>query len=106
MLFNPRILDPTNGVTMRLIQKTSSNAPGKLFGTDYLADTGTTSFSPGTFAHHPSKGFNVLFFDGSVKFVQSVSAFNFVSAGQLTTAENTASYVEYDQLFNWLENGN
>jgi prepilin-type N-terminal cleavage/methylation domain-containing protein/prepilin-type processing-associated H-X9-DG protein len=105
MLFNPRIVDPTNGNTLRLIQKTSSTAPGKLFGTDYLGDAGTTSFSPNTFAHYPSEGFNVLFFDGSVKIVKSFSAFNYIATGQLTTSETVPSYEQYDQVFTWLENG-
>jgi prepilin-type processing-associated H-X9-DG protein len=105
MLFNPRIVDPTNGVIRRLIQKTSSNAPGKLLGTDYLADTGITSFDAKTFAHYPSRGFNVLYFDGSVKFVQSMSAFEFVTKGQLTSNADTASYIGYDHVFDWLETG-
>jgi prepilin-type N-terminal cleavage/methylation domain-containing protein/prepilin-type processing-associated H-X9-DG protein len=108
MLFNPRIVDPTNGVNRRLIQKTSSNAPGKLFGTDYLQEggAGATTFSPQTFAHYPSRGFNVLYFDGSVKFVQSMPAFEFVTTGRLTSNMDTASYIGYDHVFDWLETGN
>jgi len=84
-----------------------SNAGGNpLFGTDYLADAGNTSFSPDTFAHYPSQGFDCIFKDGSVQFIQSVPAFGFISAGQLTTGENNTSRQEYDQVFNWLETSN
>jgi hypothetical protein len=112
MLYNPHIVDPTNGVTMRLFQKTSSIIPGKLFGTDYLdAPTNdapgysapSETFGPNYYAHYPSKGFDVLFTDGSVKFIQSVPAFNYVASGQLITTETTASYITYAQIYTWLE---
>jgi hypothetical protein len=120
MLYNPHVFDPTNtepnnGGFARLFQKTSSIIPGKLFGTDYLdAPTNdapgysapSETFGPNYYAHYPSKGFDVLFTDGSVKFVQSVLAFNFVASGQLTTAETPASAEQYAQLYTWLENGN
>jgi prepilin-type N-terminal cleavage/methylation domain-containing protein len=113
MLYNPRVMDATNGVIDRAFPKTSSvwSGPGSganhLLGTDYLAaDTPTTSFSPKTFAHYSSKGFAVLFTDGSVKFVQSGPAFDFIAAGKLTSDLGTVSGGQYDQLYNWLENGN
>jgi prepilin-type N-terminal cleavage/methylation domain-containing protein len=113
MLYNPRVMDATNGVIDRAFPKTSSvwSGPGSganhLLGTDYLAaDASTTSFSPKTFAHYSSKGFAVLFTDGSVKFVQSGPAFDFIAAGKLTSALGTVSGGQYDQLYNWLENGN
>jgi len=112
MLYNPRMVNATNGVIDRAFPKTSStwSEPGSggshLFGTDYLADAGTTSFSPKTFAHYSSRAFNVVFIDGSVKFVQSAPAFEFIAEGKLVTEQTTISYAQYDQLFNWLENGN
>jgi prepilin-type N-terminal cleavage/methylation domain-containing protein/prepilin-type processing-associated H-X9-DG protein len=112
MLYNPRVMDATNGVINRAFPKTSSiwSGPGSganhLLGTDYLAaDVGATSFSPKTFAHYSSKGFNILFVDGSVKFVQSGPAFDFVAAGNLTSDAGTISGGQYDQLYNWLESG-
>jgi prepilin-type N-terminal cleavage/methylation domain-containing protein len=115
MMFNPRIQDATNGVVARAFPKTSSiwSGPGsggsQLFGTDYLG-SGPSVFNPLTFAHYPGKGFDVLFKDGSVKFVQSVLAFQAVSSGQLASAdandESLGSNEEYCQIFNWLENGN
>ena len=110
MLYNPRIMDPTNGVNYRAFPKTSSVfiSPGvganPLFGTDYLGG-GASAFSPSTFAHYPSQGFNCIFKDGSVQFVQSVPAFQFISSGALITDETTPSHEQYNQLFNWLENG-
>ena len=87
---------------------------GGLFGTDYLAtgagngigDTTTSSFSPVSFAHYPAQGFNVMFRDGSVQFVQSKTAFQFISGGNLITDESGTSHQEYDLLFNYLETGN
>jgi len=111
-VYNARQQNATNGVIARAFPKLSSywSEPGaggvSLMGSDYLADTGTTAFSPGTFAHYPSQGFDCMFKDGSVQFVQSINAFNFIASGQLTTAETTTSHEQYDQVFNWLENGN
>jgi prepilin-type N-terminal cleavage/methylation domain-containing protein len=115
MLYNPHTVDPTNGNNLRLFQKTSSIVPSKLFGTDYL-DTPisdqpgyaapSTTFGPNYYAHFPSQGFDCLFTDGSVQFVQSVSAFNYIAQGLLVTAESTASAGDYAQLYSWLENGN
>lgn len=110
-LYNPRIMDATNSNYARALPKTSSrwSQPGSgglhLFATDFLSsgDGTTSSFTPKTFAHYPSKGFDVLFVDGSVKFVASQAAFNLVSTGQLPTSETTASNVAYDNLFNLLE---
>jgi hypothetical protein len=111
MLFNPRVLNATNGIDNRAFPKTSSTwsepgaGGGHLFGTDYLGN-GASAFSPNTFAHYPSQGFDCLFTDGSVQFVQSVSAFQFITGGTLVTDETTPSHEQYDQIFNWLENGN
>jgi hypothetical protein len=45
-----------------------------------------------------------------VQFVQSVSAFNFVSSGKLASAdsqdEGQTPNEQFDQIVNWLENGN
>jgi prepilin-type N-terminal cleavage/methylation domain-containing protein len=110
-LYNPRIQSAANNNYARAYPKTSSkwSEPGSgglpLFATDFLSSTdgSTSSFSQATFAHFPSKGFDVLFLDGSVKFVQSAPAFNMVNTGQLPTVETTASNVAYDTLFNYLE---
>jgi len=112
MLFNPRELDATNGIIGRAFPKTSSTWFGvgsgglHLFGTDYLGTGGATAFSPNTFPHYPSQGFDCLFTDGSVQFIQSVPAFQFISSGALITDETQPSRNQYCQIFNWLENGN
>ena len=78
-----------------------------LLAVDYLADTGAASaFSPGNFAHYPSPGFNCIFKDGSVQFIQNVPVFKFIAAGNLKTEESLQSAVEYDSIFNFLENNN
>ena len=90
-------------------------APGgrHLFGTDNVAVLETdayASFSAGTFAHYPSQGFDCLFTDGSVSFVQSETAFNFIAGGNLpgpVTPSNEGGGVPqmYDAIYSWLENG-
>ena len=109
---------PTDGgpttTTPSALNGFSYVAPGgrHLFGTDNLAILNApASFSPGTFAHYPAKGFNCLFTDGSVKFVQSVTAFNFIAGGNLpgpVTPDNETAPVPqmYDAIYSWLENGN
>jgi hypothetical protein len=86
-----------------------------LFATDYLStgagvgigDSSNSSFSPATFAHYPAEGFNVLFKDGSSQFVQSKTAFSFLTSGSgLLTDESGTSHEQYDMMFNYLENGN
>jgi prepilin-type N-terminal cleavage/methylation domain-containing protein len=110
-LYNPRIQSAANSTYARAFPKTSSiwSEPGSgglnLFATDFLSsgDNTTSTFGSGTFAHYPSKDFDVLYRDGSVKFVANETAFNMVSSGQLPTTETPASNQAYDQLFNLLE---
>jgi hypothetical protein len=119
MLFNPRELDATNGVVGRAFPKTSStwSEPGSggqhLFGLDNLAILDApSSFTPDSFSHYPAQGFDCLFTDGSVKFVQSVPAFQFVSGGGIPGSgpnspdnESNPVRIDYDHVYNWLENG-
>ncbi len=91
MTFNPEVVSPTNLPVNndRRFSKSSSIVPGHIFGMDRLQAEinsslpgGTTStwtaFKPDTFAHYPSHGFDILFTDGSIKFVQSPEAFNYI----------------------------
>jgi prepilin-type N-terminal cleavage/methylation domain-containing protein len=115
MLFNPRIQDATNGVIGRAFPKTGSiwSEPGSggrhLFGTDQVgaSTSATASYGLSTFAHYPSKGFDCVFTDGSVQFVQSVPAFQLISGGTFpglgVNNEQQSVYVAYDQYFNMLE---
>jgi prepilin-type N-terminal cleavage/methylation domain-containing protein len=112
-LYNPRVQNATNGVIARAFQKTTSvwseptSGTSHLFATDFLAsgDSATSSFSKGNFAHFPSKGFDVTFTDGSVKFVQSVPALAMVASGGLPTQSTPASNQAYDTFFNLVESG-
>jgi prepilin-type N-terminal cleavage/methylation domain-containing protein len=119
-LYNPHLVNPTNysSSSLRLFQKTGSIIPGMLFGTDYL-DTPpsdapgyaapSTTFGPNYYSHYPAQGFDVLFTDGSVQFVQSVSAFNYIAQAAtdgFVTTESTLSAEQYEQIYSWLENGN
>ena len=118
MLYNARIMNATNyggsPADLRAFPKTSSvwSEPGAggnaLFATDYLGSGGAGAFAPNTFAHYPGKGFNCIFKDGSVQFVQSVPAFQFVTGGPGVfdaPAESQTSACQYDWVFNLLENG-
>jgi hypothetical protein len=105
--------EPATGIIVGPgIAPVPASGGGHLFATDFLSPGDTTatanqsSFSPGCFAHYPAQGFDVLFTDGSVSFVQSVSAFNMVAQGLLPTVESGASNLAYDQFFNFLENSN
>jgi prepilin-type N-terminal cleavage/methylation domain-containing protein len=118
MLFNPRILDATNSNFGRAFPKSSSvwSEPGSggrhLFGTDQVGASAdaTVSFTSTTFAHFPAQGFNCLFTDGSVQFIQSVPAFQLVTGGAFPGLGQNNEMVSvreaYDQFFNLLENGN
>jgi prepilin-type N-terminal cleavage/methylation domain-containing protein len=118
MLFNPRIQDATNSIFARAFPKTSStwSEPGSggrhLFGTDQVGASAdaTVTFTSTTFAHYPSPGFNCVFTDGSVQFVQSVPAFQLITGGTFPglgqNNETTSVREAYDQFFNLLENGN
>lgn len=81
------------------------------FSTDCLAIVnGPSTFAQNSFSHFPSQGFDVLFTDGSVSFVQSPTAYNFIATGQLAdpnTPSNEGAPVpqDYDAIYSWLENG-
>jgi prepilin-type N-terminal cleavage/methylation domain-containing protein len=89
--FNPLVdltkPDPANGSRyLRFFQKSGNltSVPGgghRLFAMDYVGAGGGASggYSPRNFPHFPSKGWDVLFTDGSVKFCKSLAAFTLVS---------------------------
>jgi prepilin-type processing-associated H-X9-DG protein len=117
MLFNPQINDPffTNGLSgnplARLFPKTSSLIPGRLFGMDCLRTFTNNLFTmsgwgPNTFAHYPSRGFNVLFTDGSVQFVQNHLTFDMAAyglPGDVTFNVGIWDRLGYEFLFGFLE---
>lgn len=111
VLWNPRQV-ATNGATgsdYRAYPKTTSPIPAghKLLGMDYLVTPDGEIGMPWTannWAHYPGKGFVVLFTDGAAKYCQSEQAFTLANT-QLVPAdgETTESYLQYDEMFNYLE---
>jgi prepilin-type N-terminal cleavage/methylation domain-containing protein len=98
MLFNPEVVsmeDFLNPNPARRFPKTSSLIGGRLFGMDalqtitnvaggvgvgYIAFPPPTQLGPTSLAHYPSRGFDVLWTDGSVEFVQSPMAFKLAAS--------------------------
>jgi prepilin-type N-terminal cleavage/methylation domain-containing protein len=85
--FNP-LVDLANN-NSRLFQKTANltSVPGgghRLFGMDYIGagpvvgGPTTATYSPKYFPHFPSGGWDVMFTDGSVKFVKNQAAIKLV----------------------------
>jgi prepilin-type N-terminal cleavage/methylation domain-containing protein len=107
-LYNPREVDAATGNNLRAYQKTSTTPGHKFFAMDYVENaTGGNPpgmpFNGASFPHWPSKGWVVLFTDGSVHFVYSPNGFTLVTQ-HLITAETTQSASLYDTLFTDLEN--
>jgi len=106
-LFNPREINAAAGNNQRAYQKTSQFPGHKFFTMDYVENT-TGGNPPGmpfnsqSFPHWPSKGWVVLFTDGSAHYVYSPDALTLVTQ-HLLTSETTASAALYDTLFNDLE---
>ncbi len=106
--FNPHADTTSN---LRLFQKTSeaTGARGghKLFAMDYIGGGNIgavtpTGYNQYTFPHYPSKGWDVLFTDGSVKFCKSQTAFAVVTAaGYDPDAQSPA---QYEPVLQALEN--
>ena len=113
-LFNPRVVNAAGYMagaksdppTLRLMQK-QSQARHKLFMMDFVQEpdkAGALPFNPNSFAHYPAKGFCVLFADSSASFITSKAAMAVVLSGGFLTSQTTASCVDYNNLFNALEN--
>ena len=114
VMFNPRVVNAAgynagNANRVRAYQRTVDAKGHKLFAIDYLesnaSGAGGVDYTPTGFAHYPSKGWNVLFNDGSAAFVYSQAAFAMVLDPSFVTAESQASCVQYDSVFNALESG-
>ena len=92
--FNPRIVNPTNGIVARRYQKSSDLEPHKLLAVDYFGQ----GFA---FAHFRERGWNVLFTDGTVQFSRNNQAYNLIQT--FSDVENIQAYVQADQIFSGLE---
>ena len=89
----------------RLIQKSSDAKQRRLFAMDYVeANPGPgMPFTINTMPHYPGKGWDVLFTDGSAKFVFSKNAFKAATVS-LITDETHTSHFWYNIIFTSLEN--
>jgi len=78
--WNPQA-DTTSNV--RLFQKSASLASAsgghRLFALDYISGASGGGFNTANFPHYPSKGWNVLFTDGSVKFCKNLVAYDMLA---------------------------
>lgn len=96
--FNPLV--DLNNSNARLFQKTANltsvNGGGhRLFGMDYIGGGANTggAYNPSYFPHYPSKGWDVMYTDGSVKFVKSEAAFNTVSQASYPSDATPTQYM-------------
>ena len=106
-LYNPRMLDATNSNNLRAYQKASQAGGHKLFTMDYLENPNGSAppgmlFNATYFSHYPSKGWIVLFTDGSTRFLYSPMAYNLATT-QLITDETVTTYKIYNAIFDLLE---
>ena len=105
-LFNPRQTDATAGTAAgntRAYQKTSQSKRRDVFMTDYIenptgAGTPGIPFNSQNWAHWPTKGWTVMFTDGSIVFAKNSDAFTWATT-QLITDESTKSHTDYDRIF-------
>ncbi len=105
--FNPHA-DTTSNV--RLFQKTANTASAsgghRLFSMDYISGASGGGFTSATFPHYPSKGWDVLFTDGSVKFCNSLAAYNMIANPSdphyISNADN-ATPAQYEPFLQALE---
>lgn len=109
VLFNPRMINPS-GDTSRRYQKASTTTSHKLFAMDYFYNANGGSppgmtFNRENFAHYPAKGWNVLFTDGSANFIYSPAAFKYATTELTTVDGSTATFKQYDKIFDYLELG-
>ncbi len=77
-MFNPWI-DPGKGNLRRFIKASQASAH-KIFIMDYLS--GDNGGNPALFAHSRSKGWTLVFTDGSAGFARSKAAYDLVLSGQ------------------------
>jgi len=106
--FNPHA-DPNNSDT-RLFQKSADTARGgaahKILAMDYIGGgaigaTTPTGYNQYNFPHFPSKGWDVLFADGSVKLCKSQTAYAAVTATGYNA--DSATPAQYEPILQALE---
>jgi prepilin-type N-terminal cleavage/methylation domain-containing protein len=107
--FNPHADTNSN---LRLFQKTTdaghvAGGGHRLFAMDYVGGGGGAGYNPYNFPHYPSKGWDVLFTDGSIKFCKSIQAFALITdpstPGYFGNNVDGASPSQYEPLLQDLE---
>jgi type II secretory pathway pseudopilin PulG len=114
--YNPRVLNPSVYFPIRKYQTASQLEPHRLFAVDSILAGGSSvvdgvtatgsGVNPSTIEHARDHGWNVLFSDGSVQFSRLPKNNNYyynLIINQLTLTETAQSFIEYDQVFTWLE---
>jgi len=105
--FNPHADTTTN---MRLFQKSTDTARSgmghKILAMDYIGGGSIGSTTPAgynayNFPHFPSKGWGVLFTDGSVRLTKSLVAYNLVTAAGYNA--DSATPAQYEPILQALE---
>src|SRR5215469_17276106 len=107
--FNPHA-DTTSNLRLFQKQTDAAHVPGgghRLFAMDYIGGGGSGGYNPYNFPHYPSKGWDVLFTDGSIKFCKSIPAFNLITdpttPGYFGNNVDGASPAQYEPLLQDLE---
>ena len=81
--FNPHA-DTTKSdlrIIQRVVDAGKAGNGHKLFAMDYMGGGGgIPTYNPSYFPHYPSKGWDVLFADGSAKLCKSMTAYNMVAS--------------------------
>src|SRR5262249_10893676 len=106
--YNPRMLNAASDNNLRRYQTTSQLEPHRLFAIDsiYPSNFGGVGVTPTFIQHARDHGWNVLFTDGSVQFSRLTAVNNFdytLVTQQLQLGETHTSWLQYNTLFNWLE---
>jgi prepilin-type N-terminal cleavage/methylation domain-containing protein len=114
ILYNPRVVNAAgylagnskDPATTRAYQRTTDVLHFDLFSVDFMqsAASGGMPFDAADFAHWPSRGWVVLFTDGSAKFVKSPSALAIATTNTFITGQTLQSTVDYDKIFTDLVN--
>lgn len=111
--YNPRMVAPTvqGSGNLRRYQTTSQLEPHRLFAVDSIAPKTIgieegVGVNPASIEHARDHGWNVLFTDGSVQFsrltLANNSEYNLITQ-DLSLSESGTSWVQYNTVFNFLE---
>jgi prepilin-type N-terminal cleavage/methylation domain-containing protein len=107
--YNPHADSAKNDLRIfqRVVDAGKAGSGHKIFAMDYMGGGGgLPSYNAYYFPHYPSKGWDALFTDGSIKLCKSMAAFNMVatpgSPGYISDTD-AATPVQYEPLLQALE---